>query len=376
MPNIQPRDNRPVFWGRIDLGLGAAEWICGWQRTIGYVDRDQIETLERGATMSIRKRRFWLGFCLVIAVGLIGCRRSAPAPSVPQPTALGSGAPVALSPDGGWLLVVKAQDEINEGWLQQVDGTNSRKVLEFTSAGFAAAFSPDGQWLAWTADQLWLARADGSSPGIILDDADVGAIAWSPDSSQLAVVSGDSIQLVNRGGQILREVVAAESIRGLRWVTLSTGERIFFASFPAESPAIISSIQPNGQGQVQLAEAEAFDLAGDRLFIANPLSAGALRVVSAIDGSGPVELAKDSAQSAAARPGGQQVAYVKLSADGTSSDIWLVDVDGSHPQQLTAGSPVLGSNWSPDGKQLYYASFNLNAPETEDPFQVQQIIVP
>lgn len=326
--------------------------------------------------MSVSKR--WFAFCCgwLLLIGLVGCHRPAP-PTVPRSTNLGVGAPVAQSPDGGWLLVVKAQADFNEGWLQQVDGTNSRKVLEFTSASFYAAYSPDGKYLAWSTDKLWLARSDGTNPTVILDQADIGPLAWSPDSSQLAVVVGSSIVRVNRSGQQLGEVAQAESIRALNWAQLTSGERLFFISFPADKPAYIANVQPSGQGLTQLADAEAFDLAGERIFIANPLSAGALRVANAIDGSNAVEVVASGVQSAVARrPGWQQVAYIKLSPDGTSSDIWLVGLDGKNPTQLTSGAPVLGPLWSPDGRQLYYASFNLNATEDQDPFQVQKIIVP
>jgi Tol biopolymer transport system component len=326
--------------------------------------------------MLLKKRLIILSSCCLLLLGLTGCQRAV-TPDLPEPTNLGAGAPVAISPDGDYLLVVRSQADYNEGWLQQTDGTNRRKVLEFTSSSFNAAFSPDGQYLAWTAEKLWLARSDGTNPEILLDNPEVGPLAWSPDSSQLAVVIGDSLERVNLRGQQLGQVVQAESMRSLRWAKLSSGERVFFTSLPAESPAFVGSVQPDGQGLTQLAEAETFDLAGDTIYYATPLSAGALSRASAIDGSGVTKLVASGVQAVAVRPPGkQQVAYLKLSSDGTTSDIWLVNEDGSGPQQLTSGAPVLGSYWSPDGSLLYYARFDLSAAEAVEPFEVQRIKVP
>lgn len=322
-----------------------------------------------------RNKQSILILCLLLAA-FTGCSRQ-PQPTIPTPVSLGSGAPVAISPDGGRLLIVKTQDDLNEGWLQQTDGANSRKILDFSSSSFYAVFSPDGQYLAWSAGKLWMAKSDGTNPTIILDNADVGPIAWSPDSNQLAVVVGDRIQRVDKSGHSLGEALQAESIRALSWVRLSTGERLFFTSFPADKPAFVANVQPDGQGLTQLAEAEAFDVAGERILIANPLSAGRLQVVNASDGSGTNELAKSGVQSTSARPPAwQQAAYVLQSPDGTSSAIWLVGLDGKNSKQLTSGPPVLGPIWSPDGKLMYYASFNPSAAENADPFAVQKISVP
>lgn len=322
-----------------------------------------------------RNKQLILGLCLVL-ITFTGCNRLSK-PAVPTPVSLGSGAPVVISSDGGWLLIVKVQADLNEGWLQQTDGTNGRKILDFSSTSFYAAYSPDGQYLAWSAGKLWIARSDGTKPTIILDNADVGPITWSPDSSQLAVVVGDRIQRLDRSGRQLGEVLQAESIRELAWGKLSSGDRLFLTSFPADKPAYIANVLQSGQGVAQLADAETFGLGGDRIFMANPLSAGALRSANAMDGSGVSVLVKSGVQSLAARPPQwQQVAYILQSQGGVSSDIWLVDADGQHPKQLTSGAPVLGPIWSPDGRSLYYANFNANAAEREDPFQVQKISVP
>lgn len=325
--------------------------------------------------MSNRRKFFLSGMCLLTVLA-VACSRPEP-PEVLTPIALGRGAPVAVSADGQTLLVVRAEPEWNEGWLQPTEGGEGKKIMQFTATSFYAGFSPDGQRLAWSGEGLWLAAADGSNAQRILDDAAAGPLAWSPDSSRLAVVAGDRVKLVDLRGQETAEVVQAESIRALRWAKLSSGERIFFASFPAEQPPYIAGVAPDGQGLAQVAVAEAFDLAGDRIFVAEPLSAGPLRQLTAVDGADAKVVVESGVQSVSVRPPThEQVAYILQSDDGVSGDLWLAAADGQGRRQLTDGAPILGQIWSPDGKRLYFAVFDVNAGEEDDPFQVQALDVP
>ncbi len=325
--------------------------------------------------MTNRCRLFLCAICLLTTLA-VACREPSP-PEVPTPIALGRGAPVAVSIDGQWLLVVRSEPEWNEGWLQPVDGGEGKKILQFTATSFYATFSPDGRYLAWSSEGLWLAGPDGSDARRILADEVAGPLAWSPDSDRLAVVVGDKVKLIDLQGQERAEVVQAESIRALSWSQLSSGERVFFASFPAEQPPYVAGVSPDGQGLATLAIAEAFDVAGDRIFVAEPLSAGPLRQLSAVDGTDAKVIVESGIQSVAVRPPESgQVAYILQSDDGVSGDLWLAAADGREQRQLTAGAPILGQLWSPDGRRLYFAVFDVNAGEEDDPFQVHALDVP
>lgn len=284
---------------------------------------------------------------------------------------------MAISPDGQSLLVVRSNAELNEGWIQPADGSEGRKVLEFQSTSFYAAYSPDGRHLAWTADGLWLANADGSNPEQIVAAELVGPLAWSPESDRLAVVLGDSLLAVDLTGQERREIAQAEAIRALAWSKLGNEDRLFFVSYPEQQPPFIATVRLDGQDQQQLAVGEAFDLAGEYLYVAEPLSAGPLRRLAATDGSGETTVVDSGVQSVSARPPQyDQVAYLKQGPDGVTSDLWLAQSDGFAPIQLTSGEPVLGQLWSPDGQRLYYAVFDLEASEEEEPFRVQVLDIP
>ena len=67
-------------------------------------------------------------------------------------------------------------------------------------------------------------------------------------------------------------------------------------------------------------------------------------------------------------PDGRRVAYVisalDLEADRRRTDIWMVDVEGGSPQQLTnhpAGD--FNPRWSPDGDQPYFLSTRSGASQ-------------
>ncbi|MEE2635964.1 MAG: S9 family peptidase [Acidobacteriota bacterium] len=67
-------------------------------------------------------------------------------------------------------------------------------------------------------------------------------------------------------------------------------------------------------------------------------------------------------------PDGQRVAYVvsslDLEADRRRTDIWVVDVAGGTPQQLTSHpAGDFNPRWSPDGDQLYFLSTRSGASQ-------------
>ena len=84
------------------------------------------------------------------------------------------------------------------------------------------------------------------------------------------------------------------------------------------------------------------------------------------DGSAPTNLTTSSGTSdrnAAWSPDGSQIAFVhaeQFDADGNPLDlqVWVMDADGTHKQQLTFDSPPKDQvpDWSPDGSKIAYGS--------------------
>ncbi len=71
--------------------------------------------------------------------------------------------------------------------------------------GYAPAWRPDGQRIAFvTRGDLWVADADGSHRGRLLDDADQPA--WSPNGRRLAFTRGGSVWTVRADGLDARQL--------------------------------------------------------------------------------------------------------------------------------------------------------------------------
>jgi hypothetical protein len=74
------------------------------------------------------------------------------------------------------------------------------KELHELAAGVHPTWSPDGEEIAFaTRGALELVQSDGSDERVLVDDASIESIAWSPDSSQLAFLD-KVIGIVSRAG--------------------------------------------------------------------------------------------------------------------------------------------------------------------------------
>lgn len=325
----------------------------------------------------VKKRITLISLLLALALVLSACR-AAPTPLAEPPEAfnLGMGEPKAVSVDGQTLLVIRTLEEANELWLVATDGSTSQKLFEFDLPTFHAAFSPDGEHLVWATDEIWLAKTDGSGQTSLLQsEAGFGPLAWSPDGHEIAFIEGDTIRAMDLTGSVRTIADTLESVRSLTWTTLSTGEeRLFFNSFPAESPPFVASLDLATAEQRQLAQAEFFQVVGDELYLTEPIEEGKMWRASAVDGSSELALVESGVQGFAARPKvAGQLAVLQLTGE-MQYDLSLINASGQRLQQLTVGSLAISPLWSPDGNTLYYALFDLEAADdVDDPFTVMKI---
>ena len=112
---------------------------------------------------------------------------------------------VAVSPDGARVAYV-VREPVMEGekseylshiWLASADGSRNRQFTRGEKSASGPAFSPDGEWLAFTTsrsgkNQIWaIALAGGEARRLTDAKAGVGAYRWSPDGRSLAFVMRD-----------------------------------------------------------------------------------------------------------------------------------------------------------------------------------------
>lgn len=241
------------------------------------------------------------------------------------------------SPDGSRILYASLQaldqtDTISATlnlWVMNADGSGAKPLtfLRNTSVEgwpLSFAWSPDGARIAYTAiravdgsdrggfsDNVWIMNADGTNGAPLTRFAHVPAmfeLAWSPDGTRIAFVSTGTLDGSDTPGTTYNVWVARTDGSGITPLTRLTGGSISFA--PQWSPD------------------------GTRIVY------GSTRALDGAD------------------------------AATTTTNLWVMNADGTGQQALTTSSTVsaiftIGSTvtWSPDSSQIafdYYRALNAD----------------
>jgi Tol biopolymer transport system component/DNA-binding winged helix-turn-helix (wHTH) protein len=225
-------------------------------------------------------------------------------------------------------------------WLVEADGSNPRELTHpgAPAGGHAApAWSPDGRYLCFSVfdagggNGLWLVnRQTGATTPLHQGDGLFESV-FSPDGATIFVAGGDALITRLRfdpaTGTIngSREIIPVPGVPGVRGLSIAPdGSRLAFAG-----PALNSQIwsQPLARDGTPAGPSHA--LTNDRS------RRNSLPVIS---------------------PNGEKLAYMS-SRQGERANVWVMNVDGSNPAQLTSGNGFESQpEWFPDSIRVAYQS--------------------
>ena len=233
-------------------------------------------------------------------------------------------------------------------WLVKADGTDPVQLTDQPGVEFMAAWSPDGDRLAYAAgaaqdspSDLFVLDLDGGEPQQVTSTPDrcESTPTWTPDGEELVYVSGDcgeeavGIFTIGLDGGEERELVA-----GGTWPDVGPDGRLLY-----------SAPVPGEPWYVQ------------RLWVSEADGTGARDVT-------PRGFA--SASEATWSPDGSQIAFVTAVGDPAADkpedwneEVYVMDADGSNPRRVTTapGNDHWPPSWSPDARRLVYSADGVPA---------------
>jgi Tol biopolymer transport system component len=201
------------------------------------------------------------------------------------------------------------------------------------------ALSPDGRMLAFVrfqapnAADLFITPTNGGEPRRLTADGGVSRLAWTPDGQGIVFASF-------RGG----------STRLWHVPVTSPGR---------PEPALVTG--PEG-GATSPTFSRRGKSSPERFVYTHDYDDVNVWQATAASGWRPLAVANSTAydDQPAISPDGARFAFASNRTG--SNEIWIANLDGSNPRQLTSmgGAMTSGPRWSPDGRRLVFASHTAN----------------
>lgn len=214
------------------------------------------------------------------------------------------------------------------------DGSGRSVLLQTHSGASAAAWSPDGCQIAYTANfQLFIANADGSNArAIFTGQSTLDYPAWRPGGRELLFVQGAGF-----GSAVWRIHNDGSFARPLTTDTVPT----WSASWSSDGALITYVRSPS------------------------KTNTSPFRLVVVNDNGGVPHVVVDSVnQGPAWVPGTHRIAYGHYDATSTASELRTVGADGSDDRLLAGGLPYpFDLTWTPGGDTLYFAAPGPPSPD-------------
>jgi Tol biopolymer transport system component/DNA-binding winged helix-turn-helix (wHTH) protein len=251
---------------------------------------------------------------------------------IPIVAKVGFEADPSLSPDGRSVVFVSDRDGNGEIYIQEIDGSNLRRLTNHPAHDEFPTFSPDGTQIVFNSNRadenfdVWVMNTDGSGLRRLtnwMSDEEIRPNCWSADGTQLLFAS-------NRDGKGNIYKMDAEPFAPVKILDAEDAN----LHTPVYSPA--------GNKLVYVAEADN--------------KSGALHVLDLETKDDKVILTSEvSEMHPAVSPDGRSIALQhRLDAN---AEICVISVDGGELRNLT-NNPArdVQPSWSPDGSRIAFSS--------------------
>jgi TolB protein len=251
------------------------------------------------------------------------------------------------------------------------DGTDPRLLINRPQI-FDYAWSPDGQKIAFPfvvdpnanqSTEIGVVNIDGSGfTRLTNNSVSEGAIAWSRDSHHIAYVSDDGIHTMNDDGSQQIHLSGSQTGDNLP-VWSPDGSHIAFAR-PQESETEIYQIEASGLNPTRLTtipvHIDILTLSPDWTQIVYELYVGPYSELYVVDASGGVatKVSPNPVTHFEWSPNANKIAMSVLpNSNSRSSEVHVVDVDGSHSANVSADLLISSFAWSPDSQHIALMAF-------------------
>jgi Tol biopolymer transport system component/DNA-binding winged helix-turn-helix (wHTH) protein len=225
-------------------------------------------------------------------------------------------------------------------WAVDADGANPAELthLGFPAGGHAApAWSADGRYVCFSVfdagrnNGVWLLNRETGATTLLHHGDDLFESVFAPDGSTIYVAGGDALITRLRFDPATgtasgpREIIPVPGVPGVRGLSISSdGSRVAFAGLGLNSQIWSQRIARDGA----------------------PVGP-------------PKALTDDRSRRnslPAISPDGARLAYMS-SRQGERANVWMMDIDGSNPVQLTSGDAFESQpEWFPDSLRVAYQS--------------------
>ncbi len=254
------------------------------------------------------------------------------------------------------IAFVSDRDRNYEIYLMDDDGKNQRNLTNNPAWDSSPSWSPDGKRIAFMSDRAGHVRRDGvrTTFEIYVMDADGGnpqnltnhpagdsSPSWSPDGKRIAFVS-DRDRFLDIHGFPTTEiyVMDADGENPQNLTNNRTDDR--YPSWSPDGKRIVFSSERDGHfiGDFEITTSEIY--------------------VMDVDGGNEQRLTENRKNDASPSwsPDGKRIAFSSdRKGDWLNYEIYVMDDDGGNLQRLTENrDDDGGTSWSPDGKRIIFSS--------------------